>query len=369
MCLETNNNVRFKPSDKLRQCSHYDRWGLTELSELASATVVSYMAVHVLVIVVLGAFVPLQMLLTIGSLSLLSRAGVVNLPSYSLRAGWAFRWPSLFCALHGVLSLYALSGLNIPMYGALKRCTPLVNLVLSVVLLQKKFPSLLLTSSILFITAGCFIAALGDLTYDLYAYTMCVLSVMAQGLYQSLVQYHSEKAKMSSTHILQLNSYNTVGPTLLLSFVIGEPLKALQTPYWTDPWFLCVFTMIVVVGCLFNYALFLCTAVTSALTTSLVGVAKTTFQTAIGFFTFGGVRFHPLNVTGIFMNTLGGFLYAYVKYKEKNVSEEDLPKYTRDVNLNNVMPVQNSGVKTSLMNGVAPGTHQANQQLVEIKIS
>ncbi|KAF2346605.1 hypothetical protein FHG87_022639 [Trinorchestia longiramus] len=26
MCLETNNNVRFKPSDRLRQCLHYDRW-------------------------------------------------------------------------------------------------------------------------------------------------------------------------------------------------------------------------------------------------------------------------------------------------------------------------------------------------------
>ncbi|KAF2359533.1 NADP-dependent oxidoreductase domain [Trinorchestia longiramus] len=51
MCLETNNNVRFKPNDRLRQCSHCDK--STELSELASATVVSYMAVHVLVIEVL----------------------------------------------------------------------------------------------------------------------------------------------------------------------------------------------------------------------------------------------------------------------------------------------------------------------------
>ncbi|KAF2351290.1 hypothetical protein FHG87_017953 [Trinorchestia longiramus] len=50
MCLKTNNNVRFKPRDRLRQCSHCDRWGLTELGELASATVVSYMAVHDLVI-------------------------------------------------------------------------------------------------------------------------------------------------------------------------------------------------------------------------------------------------------------------------------------------------------------------------------
>ncbi|KAF2345260.1 Reverse transcriptase domain [Trinorchestia longiramus] len=31
MCLETNHNVRFKPSDRLRQCSHCERWGLTEM--------------------------------------------------------------------------------------------------------------------------------------------------------------------------------------------------------------------------------------------------------------------------------------------------------------------------------------------------
>ncbi|KAF2352477.1 hypothetical protein FHG87_016766 [Trinorchestia longiramus] len=36
MCLETNNNVRFKPSDRLRQCSHYDRWRLTECGVLGS---------------------------------------------------------------------------------------------------------------------------------------------------------------------------------------------------------------------------------------------------------------------------------------------------------------------------------------------
>ncbi|KAA0185914.1 hypothetical protein HAZT_HAZT007081 [Hyalella azteca] len=168
----------------------------------------------------------------VSSLWVLTRWGVVSLPPYTLAAGWSFKWPSLFCAMHGVLSLYALSGLNIPMYGTLKRCTPLVNLLLSVVLLKKGVPSCLLTSSILLITAGCIIAAVGDLAYDAYAYTLGMMSVLAQGLYQSLVQYHAEQQKMSSSRILQLNSYNTLWPMVFFSVVVGEPRQALNSPHW-----------------------------------------------------------------------------------------------------------------------------------------
>ena len=52
------------------------------------------------------------------------------------------------------------------MYGAIKRCTPLVNLVLSVVILKKAMPSALLISSIALITAGAFVASLGDLQFE-----------------------------------------------------------------------------------------------------------------------------------------------------------------------------------------------------------
>ena len=83
----------------------------------------------------------------------------------------------------------------------------------------------------------------------------------------------------------------------------------------------------------------------SAITASLVGVGKSVLQTVIGFFTFGGVRFHPLNIlgrfltylvclilfpnvelkkisfsdvifSGLILNTIGGVLYSYVKYRE-----------------------------------------------------
>jgi hypothetical protein len=61
----------------------------------------------------------------------------------------------------------------------------------------------------------------------------------------------------------------------------------------------------------------MCAAVCSALTTSMISVAKSVIQTVLGFFTFGGVKFHPLNITGLAMNIMGGIIYTYVKQKEK----------------------------------------------------
>jgi solute carrier family 35 protein len=66
---------------------------------------------------------------------------LTSLPAYTFRSGLAFLPASLCFGLHATLSLSALHGMNIPMYGAIKRCTPLVSLVLSVVILRKQHPS------------------------------------------------------------------------------------------------------------------------------------------------------------------------------------------------------------------------------------
>lgn len=81
--------------------------------------------------------------------------------------------------------------------------------------------------------------------------------------------------------------------------------------------FIAYFTIQVVIGVLLNYSLFWCTASNSALTTSLVGVLKSILQTAIGFFTFGGVKFNAINISGIGFNVLGGIMYTYAKHTEK----------------------------------------------------
>ncbi|KAK3874770.1 hypothetical protein Pcinc_020332 [Petrolisthes cinctipes] len=278
-----------------------------------------------------------QMLVTVVFLELLGSLGWVNLPAYTWRSARSFLIPSMAYAIHASLSLMALQGMNIPMYGAVKRCTPLVNLVLATLILRRPLPSLTLTTSILTITAGCFVAVLGDLTFDSFAYTMGVLSVIAQGLYLTLVQQCAEN-QLSTLEILQLNSYNTLAPFIIVSCILREPEAIIHSRYITDLGFHSILWTLVCLGAVLNYSLFLCTALNSAITTSLVSVAKSVVQTMIGFFVFGGVRYHPLNITGIVMNTVGGFLYTYTKYQEghKKIFKDENYNKLEDISVREV---------------------------------
>lgn len=257
-----------------------------------------------------------QMIVTILFLDTLRLTGSIKLPNYSLKDGVDFLPASLSFAVHATVSLTALHGMNIPMYGAVKRCTPFVNLVLSVTILKKPLPSRLLTLSIGIITMGAFVAGMGDLQFDPFAYSMGTFAVFAQASYLTLVQKCSEHQHKGILEMIYVNAYNTLPVFLTMSVVLGEPAQIALVLVEEDFSFYLVFSTLIVSGGVLTYSQFLCCAVCSALTTSIVGVSKSILQTIIGFFTFGGVKFHPVNVTGLVLNILGGVVYTYVKFRE-----------------------------------------------------
>ncbi|XP_076046519.1 uncharacterized protein LOC143028396 isoform X2 [Oratosquilla oratoria] len=274
-----------------------------------------------------------QMVTTILVLKILNRSGAVVVPDYTRKSGMAFLAPSFGYAAHASLSLMAVHGMNIPMYAAIKRCSPLASLILSVVLLHKPIPSPKVVSSILIITVGCLVAGLGDLAYDGFAYSMGALSSFFQGLYLCLVQRCTEN-KLSSIEILNLNSYNTFIPLLFLGFLSGEFIGVLRNPYILDLTFIILLIILLLMGLILNFLLFLCTALNSAVTTTIVGIPKSIIQTVVGFFVFGGVKYHPVNIIGIVMNTFGCVLYSCAKWEEqikkKNKSDTNEPIDTNE---------------------------------------
>jgi len=259
-----------------------------------------------------------QMLTTIIFIDILRTLKMIKINAYSLKDGVEFLACSISFATHSTLSLIALHGMNIPMYGAIKRCTPLVNLILSVMVLRKPFPSALLTFSIGLITVGVLVASLGDLAFDAHAYTMGSLSVFAQAGYLTLVQKSSEQNHKSIVEMLHVNAYNTLPIFITVSMILGEPANISSSLDSLDASFVMVFVLLILSGCILTYSQFLCAAVCSALTTSMIGVAKSVIQTILGFFTFGGVKFHPLNIIGLVMNIFGGIIYTYIKHIEKS---------------------------------------------------
>jgi solute carrier family 35 protein len=108
-----------------------------------------------------------QMAIAIILLEFLRLTQSTSLVRFSLQRGRDFLLPSIFYAIHSVLSLSALSGMNIPMYGVIKRCSPVVILLLSSVLLKKGWPQTGIAVSVGMITLGCLIAGIHSIYLNL----------------------------------------------------------------------------------------------------------------------------------------------------------------------------------------------------------
>lgn len=83
----------------------------------------------------------------------------VNIMPYTLERGKDMLLPSLLYCLNSYFSLSALQGMNIPMYGTLKRCVPLLTLYLGYCLLKKQRPGRGIEISVVLITLGAVIAS------------------------------------------------------------------------------------------------------------------------------------------------------------------------------------------------------------------
>lgn len=264
-----------------------------------------------------------QMIIMLFILHLLKTLKKINIVDYSLTLSRQMFIPSLLYACHSILALWALKGMNIPMYGAVKRLAPVVTLGLGVIILNKPKPSRAIFISVLLITIGCLLAAYGDLRFHLISYASGGASVLFQAGYLVFVQ--KESTNIRALDAVYVNALHTAPIFAILSIfeIFQLPIPNLSTIIM-----LCITT---VFGCFLNYLLFLCTMYNSALTTSITGVLKSVAQTAVGLFTFEGITANISMISGLIVNILGGLLYTYAKHiesKKKNgfVSEMEQGK-------------------------------------------
>ena len=99
-----------------------------------------------------------QMIATILILELLRFSSILQFKEYTMERGKGFLIPSVFYALNSVLALWALSGMNVAMYGTLKRCAPLFILILGPTMFHKPRPQLKIVCSVAFMSLGFVIA-------------------------------------------------------------------------------------------------------------------------------------------------------------------------------------------------------------------
>ncbi|XP_073131855.1 UDP-galactose/UDP-glucose transporter 7 isoform X2 [Henckelia pumila] len=239
---------------------------------------------------------------------------------------------SLFYNANVAFALASLKGVNIPMYIAIKRLTPLAVLVAGF-FTGKGRPSTQVTLSVLLTAAGVLIAALGDFSFDLFGYSMALTSVFFQTMYLVLVERSGAEDGLSSVEIMFYNSVLSLPFLLFLIVTTGEFPNSMSILFSksTSLAFFVILLLSLVMGIVLNYTMFLCTIVNSALTTTIVGVLKGVGSTTLGFVLLGGVQVHALNVTGLVINTAGGVWYSYSKYQQKKRNK--LPKLTADLEM------------------------------------
>ncbi|KAL5699333.1 UDP-galactose/UDP-glucose transporter 7 [Ranunculus cassubicifolius] len=225
---------------------------------------------------------------------------------------------SLFYNANVGFALASLKGVNIPMYIALKRLTPLAVLVAGF-FSGKGRPSKQVSLSVLFIALGVIIAALGDFSFDLLGYSLALTSVFFQTMYLVLVEKSGAEDGLSSVELMFYNAILSVPFLLFLIIVTGEfPQSLYLLIEKADSLsFLVILILSLAMGIVLNFTMFLCTIVNSALTTTIVGVLKGVGSTTLGFVLLGGVQLHALNVSGLVINTAGGVWYSYAKYQQK----------------------------------------------------
>ncbi|BBG95377.1 UDP-N-acetylglucosamine transporter family [Prunus dulcis] len=199
---------------------------------------------------------------------------------------------SLFYNANVAFALASLKGVNIPMYIAIKRLTPLAVLI-----------------------AG-FVSGKGKPTI--------------QTMYLVLVEKSGAEDGLSSVEIMYYNSFLSLPVLMFLIVATGEfPNSLLLLIAKSNSfYFLVILILSFVMGIVLNYTMFLCTIVNSALTTTIVGVLKGVGSTTLGFVLLGGVQVHFLNVTGLVINTGGGVWYSFAKYQQRKSKP---PKRISDV--------------------------------------
>ncbi|KAE8687434.1 glycosyl transferase family 2 family protein [Hibiscus syriacus] len=128
---------------------------------------------------------------------------------------------SLFYNANVAFALASLKGVNIPMYIAIKRLTPLAVLIAGFFSGKGK-PTTQVILSVILTAVGVIVAAIGDFSFDLPGYTMALTSVFFQTMYLVLVEKSGAEEGLSSIEIMFYNSFLSLPFLLFLIIATGE---------------------------------------------------------------------------------------------------------------------------------------------------
>lgn len=219
------------------------------------------------------------------------------------------------------MGLMGTQSLSLPLFSALRRFSNLF-ILLGEYLCFKLRRGNSTYLAVFVMVFGAIIAASGDLAFDSLGYTIVFINNLSTAGKGLLTKSRLSDLGFSSTTLLFYNSI-LVLPLICIAIVIsGDVHKVLAFPLWYNPLFVLGFLFSCFAAVALQYLLFECTKLTSALTTSIIGVMKNVFVTYVGMFVGGDYIFTITNFCGLTLSAFGAIMYAYVTYKAQTADAQ-----------------------------------------------
>ena len=220
-----------------------------------------------------------------------------------------------------VLGMASVSSVNLPMYTTLRQSGAALTLVTERVLQGKRHSPSTIACVVAMVLAA-FVAGAHDLTFDLHAYGLVLLSNLSTCVYLVVVNNIGKDTDLSTFGIMWCNGVWCVPALLVLCALSGEFTSAsqrftrLESKGEHGVFQVCLLMSCVLAFAL-NYTIFLNTRLNGALTQTVCGNMKDMVIIAFGFFGFGGgFIWAPLNVLGIVSSTAASVAYGHIKLRE-----------------------------------------------------
>jgi solute carrier family 35 len=164
----------------------------------------------------------LQGLVTVLSLQWMKWKGWVNFPDFNWKTALAVLPLSVVFVSYVVISLIALSKVNVPMFTALRRLT-IIFVMIEEYFYFGTIPTRPIVNSVIIMTIGALIAAWKDLTFDIVSYTWLFFTNVTTSLYTVYINVvKKQNPQLNVFGMMYYTSITTLPAVLLFAIVTGD---------------------------------------------------------------------------------------------------------------------------------------------------